>query len=201
MTWLEQLNTLQSKLVDASPIDVSNELFDAVNLFHNAYKEVAQRATESLHISPYWAEAGRLLPPLNPEMVTYLAVRDIANMYNVPTTWIYLLPFTIQIDAAARSVIFTSKQIMYVNEEGYATPATLMAWHDGKQAGLIDEDDEFLFANSDFTNEYTTNANQTLEDMAKSMGTTKEQVQQMMSSTHIEAPFPHENDDSPVGEA
>jgi len=201
MTWLEQLNTLQSKLVDASPIDVSNELFDAVNLFHNAYKEVAQRATESLHISPYWAEAGRLLPPLNPEMVTYLAVRDIANMYNVPTTWIYLLPFTIQIDAAARSVIFTSKQIMYVNEEGYATPATLMAWHDGKQAGLIDEDDEFLFANSDFTNEYTTNANQTLEDMAKSMGATKEQVQQMMSSTHIEAPFPHENDDSPVGEA
>jgi hypothetical protein len=33
------------------------------------------------------------------------------------------------------------------------------------------------------------------------MGATKEQVQQMMSSTHIEAPFPHENDDSPVGEA
>lgn len=201
MTWLEQLNTLQSKLVDASPIDVSNDLFNAVNLFHNAYNEVAQRATESLHISPYWAEAGRLLPPLNPEMVTYLAVRDIANMYNIPTTWIYLLPFTIQIDAAARSVIFTSKQIMYVNEEGYATPATLMAWHDGKQEGLIDEDDEFLFANSDFTNEYTANANQTLEEMAKSMGATKEQVQQMMSSTHIEAPFPHENDDSPVGEA
>lgn len=201
MTWLEQLNTLQSKLVDASPIDVSNELFDAVNLFQDAYSEVTQRATESLHISPYWAEAGRLLPPLNPEMVLYLAVRDIAKMYDVPMTWIYLLPFNIQIDAAARSVIFTSNQIMYVNEEGYATPATLMAWHDGKQAGLIDEDDEFLFANSDFTKEYTANANQTLEDMAKSMGATKEQVQQMMSSTHIEAPFPHENDDSPVGEA
>ena len=78
MTWLEQLNTLQSKLVDASPIDVSNELFDAVNLFQDAYSEVAQRATESLHISPYWAEAGRLIPPFNSEMVVYLAVRDIA---------------------------------------------------------------------------------------------------------------------------
>ncbi len=51
MTWLEQLNTLQSKLVEASPIDVSNDLFNAVNLFQNAYTEVAQRATESLHIS------------------------------------------------------------------------------------------------------------------------------------------------------
>ena len=201
MTWLEQLNTLQMKLVDASPIDVSNELFDAVNLFQVAYNEVAQRATESLHISPYWAEAGRLMPPLNPDMVLYLAVRDIAKMYGVPMTWIYLLPFNIQIDSAARSVIFTSNQIMYVNEEGYATPATLMAWHDGKKAGLIDEDDELLFAQSDFTKDYTTNANQTLEDMAKSMGTSKEQIQQMMSSTHIEAPFPHENDDSPVGEA
>ena len=201
MTWLEQLNTLQSKLVDASPISVSNDLFNAMNLFHNAYNEVAQRATESLHISPYWAEAGRLMPPLNPEMVTYLVVRDIAVMYDIPITWIYLLPFKIQIDNAARSVIFISEQIMYVNKEGYATPATLMAWHDGKQAGLIDEDDEFLFASSDFTKEYTTNANQTLEDMAKSMGATKEQIQQMMSSTHIEAPFPYENDDSPWGDA
>ena len=101
-TWLEQMNTLQTHLVDASPIDVSNELFDAVNLFQDAYTEVAQRATDSLHISPYWAEAGRLLPPLNPEMVLYLAVRDIADMYAVPMTWVYLLPFTIQIDAAAR---------------------------------------------------------------------------------------------------
>jgi len=201
MTWLEQMNTLQSKLVDASPIDVSDELFDAVNLFQSGYNEVAQRATDSLHISPYWAEAGRLMPPLNPDMVLYLAVRDIAKMYDVPMTWIYLLPFTIQIDAAARSVIFTSKQIMYVNEEGYATPATLMAWHDARQWGLIDEDDEFLFANSDFTKEYTASANQTLEDMAKSMGATKEQIQEMMSSTHIEAPFPYENDDSPWGDA
>ena len=199
-TWLEQMNTLQTHLVDASPIDVSNELFDAVNLFQDAYTEVAQRATDSLHISPYWAEAGRLLPPLNPEMVLYLAVRDIADMYAVPMTWVYLLPFTIQIDAAARSVIFTSNQIMYVNEEGYATPATLMAWHDGKQAGLIDEYDEFLFANSDFTKEYTASANQALEDMAKSMGASKEQIQEMMSSTHIEAPFPYENDDSPWGD-
>lgn len=201
MTWLEQLNTLQMKLVDASPIDVSNDLFNAVNLFHDAYNEVAQRATNSLHISPYWAEAGRLMPPINPHMVTYLAVRDIAEMYDVPMTWIYLLPFTVQIDAAARSVIFTSDQILYVNKEGYATPATLMAWHDGKQAGLIDEDDEFLFASSDFTKEYTTSANQALEDIAKSMGTTKEQIQEIMSSTHIEAPFPYENDDSPWGDA
>ena len=200
MTWLEQLNTLQSKLVDASPIDVSNELFDAVNLFQDAYSEVAQRATESLHISPYWAEAGRLMPPLNPEMVVYLAVRDIADMYDVPLTWIYLLPFNIQIDNAARSIIFSNEQIMYVNKEGYAVPRTLMAWHDGKQAGLIDEDDEFLFTSSDFTKEYTTSANQALEDMAKSMGATKKQIQEMMSSTHIEAPFPYENDDSPWGD-
>ena len=41
MTWLEQLNTLQMKLVDASPIDVSNELFEAVNLFQDAYTEAA----------------------------------------------------------------------------------------------------------------------------------------------------------------
>ena len=61
MTWLEQLNTLQMKLVDASPIDVNNDLFNAVNLFHDAHNEVAQRATNSLHISPYWAEAGRLM--------------------------------------------------------------------------------------------------------------------------------------------
>ena len=80
MTWLEQLNTLQMKLVDASPIDVSNDLFNAVNLFHDAYNEVAQRATNSLHISPYWAEAGRLMPPRNPHMVTYIAVREIAEM-------------------------------------------------------------------------------------------------------------------------
>jgi len=201
MTWFEQLNTLQSKLIEGSPHHVPDDLFNAVNLFQQAHSEVAQQATESLHISPYWAEATRLVSPLNSEMVVYIAVRRIAKDFNVPITWIYLMPFNIQIDAAARLVSFSSKEMMLTDKEGYATPTTLVAWYDGKKAGLIDDDEEFLFAKSDFTKQFTANANQTLEGMAKSMGATKEQVQEMMSSTHIEAPFPHENDDSPWGDA
>ena len=200
-SWIERLDKLQSRLIESSPHFVFDPLFNAVNLFQNAHNEVTQRATETVHISPYWAEAGRLMPPFNPQLATYIAVRTISKDFEVPMSWIYLMPFNLQIDAAARSVTFTSEQIMFIDSEGYATPTTVMAWYDGKQAGLIDEDEEFLFAKSDFTKKYTANANQALEDMAKSMGATKKQVQEMMSSTHIEAPFPCENDDSPWGDA
>ena len=72
MTWLDKMNTLQTKLVEASPITIGDELVNALNLFRSAYEEVLQNGSVKLHLSPFWAEAGFVVPPVNSTIVNYM---------------------------------------------------------------------------------------------------------------------------------
>ena len=200
-TWLEQMSTLQRTMVKESPFEVSDELYDAVMLFKNAQSEVHKRASKTTHISPYWSEASRLLmPAINPEILCYTVFSEIAERCNRPVTWIYLLPFSLQIDHGARHISFKDKEIKYLDSDGCSTELTLMAFQDGKDEGLVDEDEPFLFANSDMMDEFIESAETYLGKMADELGVNFDTVMDIISGNIIEAPFPHENDDSPVGE-
>lgn len=201
MTWLDKMNTLQTKLIEASPITIGDELVNAVNFFRRAHDEVLSNGSVKLHLSPFWAEAGFVVPPLNPYIVNYLLLKEIADREGVPVTWLYLMTYTAQIDAAARFVTFTNKDIMYVDDDGNATPACLMAYHDGVEANLIDEDEPFIFANTKFTESYINSTKEVLQEIADTHGLTLDVVLEHMSPSHIDSPFPYENDDSPWGDA
>jgi hypothetical protein len=200
MTWLDKMNALQKKLIDASPITIGDELVNAVNLFRNAHAEVLQNGSVKLHLSPFWAEAGFVLPPVNSTIINYMLLKEIADREGVPVTWLYMLPYSAAIDSAARFVSFNSDDIMYVNDDGNATPTCLMAYHDGVEANLIDEDEPFIFANTKFTESYINSTKEVLQDMAEKQGLTFEMVLEHMSPTHIDSPFPYENDDSHWGD-
>jgi len=201
MTWMDEMNTLQSKMIEASPISISDELFHAVNLFINARNEILRNGATKIHLSPFWSEAGFILaPPVNPNIVNYLLLKDIAQEAKVPITWLYMLPFTVQIDSAARHIRFQNKEIMYVDDDGNATPECLMAYHDGVEAQLIDKDEPFIFLNTEFVQSYIDTTKELLQNMADENGMTVEMVLETMSPTHIDAPFPYENDDSPWGD-
>ena len=75
-----------------------------------------------------------------------------------------------------------------------------MAFQDGKEYGLVDEDEPFLFTNSDMMNEFIESAETYLGKMADELGVSFDTVMDIIGGNIIEAPFPHENDDSPVGE-
>ena len=200
-TWLEQMATLQSTLVKESPFAISDELYDAVMLFKNAQSEVHKRAGKTTHISPYWSEASRLLmPAINPEILCYTVFSEIAGRYNIPVTWVHLLPYSFQIDHGARHISFKDKEIKFLDGDGCTTELTLMAFQDGKDDGLVDEDEPFLFANSDMMNEFIESAENYLGMMAESLAVDIDTVMDIINGNIIEAPFPHENDDSPVGE-
>ena len=200
MTWLDKMNTLQTKLIEASPITIGDELFDAVNLFRRAHEEVLQNGAVKLHLSPFWAEAGFVIPPVNSSIINYMLLKEIADREGVPVTWLYILPYSAAIDSAARFVTFTKDDIMYVNDDGNATPACLMAYHDGVDANLIDEDEPFIFANTKFTESYINSTKEVLQDIADKHGLTLDVVLEHMSPSHIDSPFPYENDDSPWGD-
>lgn len=200
-TWFEQMSALQSILVKESPFEISDELYNAVMLFKDAQSEVHKRASKTTHISPYWSEASRLLmPAINPEILRYTVFSEIAERYNIPVTWVHLLPYSFQIDHGARHITFKDKQIKLLDDDGCSTELTLMAFQDGKDDGLVDEDEPFLFANSDMMNEFIESAETYLGKMADELGVNFNTVMDIIGGNIIEAPFPHENDDSPVGE-
>ena len=200
-SWLEQMGTLQSTLVKESPFEISDELYDAVMLFKNAQSEVHKRASKTTHISPYWSEASRLLmPAINPEILCYTVFSEIAGRYNIPLTWVYLLPYSLQIDHGARHISFKDKEIKYLDDDGCSTELTLMAFQEGKDEGLVDEDEPFLFANSKMMNVFIESAENYLGMMAENLGVNFNTVMDIINGNIIEAPFPHENDDSLVGE-
>jgi len=200
-TWFEQMSALQSTLVKESPFEISDELYNAVMLFKDAQSEVHKRASKTTHISPYWSEASRLLmPAINPEILRYTVFSEIAERYNIPVTWVHLLPYSFQIDHGARHITFKDKQIKLLDDDGCSTELTLMAFQDGKDDGLVDEDEPFLFANSDMMNEFIESAETYLGKMADELGVNFNTVMDIIGGNIIEAPFPHENDDSPVGE-
>lgn len=200
-TWFEQMSALQSTLVKESPFEISDELYNAVMLFKDAQSEVHKRASKTTHISPYWSEASRLLmPAINPEILRYTVFSEIAERYNIPVTWVHLLPYSFQIDHGARHITFKDKQIKLLDDDGCSTELTLMAFQDGKEDGLVDEDEPFLFANSDMMNEFIESAETYLGKMADELGVNFNTVMDIIGGNIIEAPFPHENDDSPVGE-
>ena len=200
-TWFEQMSALQSTLVKESPFEISDELYNAVMLFKDAQSEVHKRASKTTHISPYWSEASRLLmPAINPEILRYTVFSEIAERYNIPVTWVHLLPYSFQIDHGARHITFKDKQIKLLDDDGCSTELTLMAFQDGKEDGLVDEDEPFLFTNSDMMNEFIESAETYLGKMADELGVNFNTVMDIIGGNIIEAPFPHENDDSPVGE-
>ena len=195
------MSALQSTLVKESPFEISDELYNAVMLFKDAQSEVHKRASKTTHISPYWSEASRLLmPAINPEILRYTVFSEIAERYNIPVTWVHLLPYSFQIDHGARHITFKDKQIKLLDDDGCSTELTLMAFQDGKDDGLVDEDEPFLFANSDMMNEFIESAETYLGKMADELGVNFNTVMDIIGGNIIEAPFPHENDDSPVGE-
>lgn len=200
-TWFEQMSALQSTLVKESPFEISAELYNAVMFFKDAQSEVHKRASKTTHISPYWSEASRLLmPAINPEILCYTVFSEIAERYNIPVTWVHLLPYSFQIDHGARHITFKDKQIKLLDDDGCSTELTLMAFQDGKEYGLVDEDEPFLFTNSDMMNEFIESAETYLGKMADELGVNFNTVMDIIGGNIIEAPFPHENDDSPVGE-
>jgi hypothetical protein len=202
MTWLDEMNALQTRLVEASPVMIGDELFNAMRLFRTAHSEIIGKGSSTIHKSPYWARADLvMIPPVNHNIVNYIMMREVAEREGVPITWLMMLPYKAQIDDAARYIHFTDDQIMYVDEEGNATPNCLIAYHDGVEASLIDEDEPFIFANNDFTNAYLQSTEQVIQQMADEQGLTKEAVLLHLSPNHIDAPFPYENDDSPWGDA
>ena len=95
-TWFEQMSALQSTLVKESPFEISDELYNAVMLFKNAQSEVHKRASKTTHISPYWSEAiSSSCPQSIPEILCYTVFSEIAERYDKPVTWVYLLPYSI----------------------------------------------------------------------------------------------------------
>jgi len=202
MTWMNQMKALHERMIKASPIRIADELVDAVRFFRNAHEEILSKGSTSIHLSPYWARADLvMMPPINPEIVNYIMIRELAEREGVPMTWLLMLPYTAQIDSAARFINFKEGDIMYVDDEGNATPNCLIAYHDGVAASLIDEDEPFIFANAEYVDSYLQSTEEVLQQMAKSQGLTKEQVLHKMSPDYIDAPFPYENDDSPWGDA
>jgi len=200
-TWFEQMSALQSTLVKESPFEISDELYNAVMLFKDAQSEVHKRASKTTHISPYWSEATRLLmPAINPEILCYTVFSEIAERHNIPVTWVHLLPYSFQIDHGARHITFKDKQIKLLDDDGCSTVLTLMAFQDGKDDGLVDEDEPFLFANSEMMDVFIESAGTYLGKMADELGVNFDTVMDIIGGNIIEAPFPHENDDSPVGE-
>lgn len=201
MNWLETMKALQKKLAKESPLGVSDELHHAVVLFNDLQREAIEYGGMTNTVSPFWMEARRIIyPPLNGELVVMKALKEVAEQNNVPLTWLYLLPFKLQIDDAAHHITFKSNGINYTDKEGYATAECLVAFHDGKKDGVIDADEPFIFAMNQFAEDYSEKANEAIDTMSKEMGVTKEKFIQMVSGESVDAPFPHENDDSPVGE-
>ena len=202
MNWLEQMEALQQRLVAKGVQTISDELYRSVMLFRDARAEVAKLAMKTANTSPFWGNAELImLPPSNPSLVVYLAMKEVAVREQVPLTWLYLLPFKLNIDSAAHQIAFKGGAIRYTNEEGEANHEAVLAFHDGKEAGLIDQDEEFIFIESKFAKKYVNEVEESLKELSLHLGVTKEQAQSIADGTHIDAPFPCENDDSPWGDA
>lgn len=192
-SWTEQLKSLQTKLIAMSPIDVDANVTNAVRLFNQAHNEILSNGATKIHLSPLWADMSYVVPPINPKIVPYLCLRKIAENVNVPTTWLFLLPYKLSIGNSHGNISFLNENILYVDKNGYATDECLMAFYDGKEMGLLNEDEPFIFSNSPTTNQFLDEAKKALTEMAEKSGLTFDGILETLSPTHIDAPFPHEN--------
>jgi len=202
MNWLEQMKHTQEMLVKEGPHTVGDEVYDAVMLFRKARHDVIMRGGETAHISPFWTDADLIMrPPINSSLVVYLTLSEVAEKYSLPLTWLYLIPFSVNIDSAARQVSFSHGPIFFTDDDGYAQHECVLAHHEGVMAGLIDKDEPLPFARSPFAKDYEASVNETISAVSEQYGVTDKQALSMMQGKHIDAPFPCENDDSPWGDA
>ena len=196
------MTSVQKELVLQSPLPIEDDVYEAVMLFRKARHDVVMRGGESAHISPFWTDAELILPhPVNPSLVHYLALNGVAERMDIPLTWLYLMPHSINIDSAARQINFLDDAIRYTDKEGYAQHECVLAHHDGVLAGLVDKDEPLPFARSPFAEEYEVSVNEVIDKVSAQYGVTDEQALNIMQGKHIDAPFPCENDDSPWGDA
>ena len=195
-TLYNQVDSCKSILFDASPIDIKSGVVEATRMFMDAGREVFYLASKTAHIHPAWCHHDFLgNTPFNKHLFTYMVLKEIAEEVGAPLSWLYLMDFSIQVDPAQAKVVFTDTDVKMIDEDGYATPEAKSAWYDAKEAGLID-DEEFLFTLPPKLEEQVAQAHEVIESHAKENNLTFAQALGEFAMTKIDAPFPHENDDS-----
>lgn len=199
-TLYNQVDSCKYILVDASPIDIDAKVIEATRMYMDAGKELFSLASKTAHIHPAWCHHDFLgHAPFNKHLFTHMVLKKVAEDVGAPLSWLYLLDFSIQVDPAQAKVVFEDTEVKMLDEEGYASPLAKAAWYDAKEAGLIDEE-EFLFSLSPELEKSVADAKHIIQSYADENNMSFEKALGEFAMTNIDAPFPHENDDSHGGD-
>jgi hypothetical protein len=199
-TLYNQVDSCKHILVDASPIDIDAKVIEATRMYLDAGKELFSLASKTAHIHPAWCHHEFLgHAPFNNHLFTYMVLKKVAEDVGAPLSWLYLLDFSIQVDPAQARVVFEDTEVKMLDEEGYASPLAKAAWYDAKEAGLIDEE-EFLFSLPPGLEKSVAAAKEFIQSHADENNMSFEKALGEFAMTNIDAPFPHENDDSHGGD-
>jgi hypothetical protein len=196
---MDIVNEKHSLLVKQSPIDISNcEVVKLFNLFIEGMKEIQLKGAETAHYSPMWAQMTFDLINVGEDShsitQTYLINKFVAEMYDLPVSMMYLFTMKMVIDPAQNVLHVVDEPVQFLDDDGYALPATHMAFHDLKELGLVDG--EFIFEQDKSSKGIIESANEFLSMLQDSFGVSSDKALLMATGKYIDAPFPHENDDS-----
>ena len=200
MSLYNQIDSAKHMLVEASPIPIDEEVVKATRMYLDAGKELFQRASNTAHIHPAWCHSDFLAhAPFNKHLFTYMVLRKVAEGVGAPVSWLYLMDFSIHVDPAQAVVRFADTDVKMIDEDGYATPDAKSAWCDAREAGLID-DEEFLFSLPPELEKKVADAKHVIQSHADANNMSFAKALGEFAMTNIDAPFPHENDDSHGGD-
>ena len=147
MSFMEEIQKFHLKM-QQEDLTIPADIYGCIKPIKNAYDNIVQNAKETAHIHAFWCSDFFMRTPISKGIITQIIFSYFADKYNVPITWFYMLPHQIILDPAFQKVTI-EKSPDWFNADGSATAVMKAAFIDGKTHGLVNKDEEFVFADSD----------------------------------------------------
>ena len=201
-SFMEQIQEfhIDMQLADkAGALDIPASVMDGINPVRLAFDDIVNNAKETAHIHAFWCSDFFMDVPMSKGVMSYMIFNHFAKIYNKPISWFYMIPHQIVLDPAYQKVRIGSDP-KWFNEDGSATTVMRAAFEDAKNAGLIDKDEEWVFAVSDGAEDFVNMTKEFISNFANANDISFDEAVDTLTGNKEDFSFPHEsdeNDDSP----
>ena len=197
MSFMEEIQKFHLKM-QQEDLTIPTPIWENIKVIKHHHKAIMNNAKESAHKHAFWCSDFFMEMPISMGVLSHMIFSHFASKYSVPITWFYMIPHNIVIDPAYQKVIVLDEPEWF-NADGSANTVMKAAFLDGIDSGLVDKDEEFVFADSDEATSFVEHTTGSIKKYAEANGMSFEQAVANLTGENLDMSFPHgsdEDDDS-----
>ena len=180
---------------EAGTLYIPEEVMLPIQAIKDSFEDILKNAKDTAHLHAFWCSDFFMDTPMSKGVMSHMVFTYFAKLFEKPVTWFYMIPHKIVIDPAYQKLKI-GKNPDWFNKDGSATTVMRAAFEDAKNAGLINEDEEWVFAVSDVANDFVNMTKDYIEHFASAKDISFDEAVDILTGSQEDFSFPHESDEN-----